>query len=125
MDPFTVIVTALVAGAAAGGKDAASTAVKDAYVALRNRVRIRTNHDTDVESAIEANEVSPGSNTAGLEKVLRQHSLSDDSELKTTAALLISSVGCGTIEDAGNFINLNHAQGVQIGNHGTQHNNFS
>jgi hypothetical protein len=35
MDPVTLIVAALVAAAAAGGKDVASAAVKDAYAELK------------------------------------------------------------------------------------------
>jgi hypothetical protein len=35
MDPLTLIVTALVAGAAAGGQDAVSSLVKDAYSGLK------------------------------------------------------------------------------------------
>jgi len=35
MDPITLIVTALTAGAALGIKDTASTAVRDAYVGLK------------------------------------------------------------------------------------------
>ena len=38
MDPVTLIVTALVAGAAAGMKDTASSAIKDAYNGLKGLV---------------------------------------------------------------------------------------
>jgi len=38
MDPITLIVSALVAGAAVGTKDTASEAIKDAYHSLKNRL---------------------------------------------------------------------------------------
>ena len=41
MDPITLIVTALAAGAALGVKDAASSAVKDAYAGLKALVSKR------------------------------------------------------------------------------------
>ena len=41
MDPITLIVTALAAGAALGVKDTTSSAVKDAYAGLKALVRKR------------------------------------------------------------------------------------
>jgi hypothetical protein len=41
MDPITLIVTALVAGAALGVQDTASEMVKDAYASLKALVRRR------------------------------------------------------------------------------------
>jgi hypothetical protein len=47
MDPITVIVSALAAGAAAGLKDAAATGIKDAYAALKRLIADRYD-DVDV-----------------------------------------------------------------------------
>jgi hypothetical protein len=52
VDPITLIVTALVAGAAAGAKDSASTGVKDAYAVLRDAVRRRLAGHSPKEGAV-------------------------------------------------------------------------
>jgi hypothetical protein len=49
MDPITLIVTALAAGAALGVKDAASSAVKDAYAGLKALVGKRLAGRPDAE----------------------------------------------------------------------------
>lgn len=55
-----LIVAALTAGAAAGGKDAASASVRDAYAALRNVVRTRLGDDEEAPGPLVAREVEPG-----------------------------------------------------------------
>ena len=49
MDPITLIVTALAAGAALGLKDTASSAIKDAYQGLKTLVKKRLASQADGE----------------------------------------------------------------------------
>ncbi|MFE9328372.1 hypothetical protein ACIHDR_46870 [Nocardia sp. NPDC052278] len=123
MDPLTIIVTALIAGAATGGRDAASAVVRDGYTAVRDRI-FRGGADSETTAAIEANEAAPGSNVAEIEAALTRRRLVDDSELLSAAAELLARLPSDRVERAGSRIDLSHAQGVQIGDHTTQHNTF-
>ncbi|WP_024804168.1 hypothetical protein [Nocardia sp. BMG51109] len=123
MDPFTTIITALIAGAAAGGKDAASTTVRDAYSALHDRLT-GGGDDSGAVAVIEANEAAPGGNVGELEDTLRLHRWIGDDELRSVAETIVSQLPSDRVEDARSRIDLRHAQGIQIGDHGTQHNIF-
>lgn len=121
MDPITVIVTALVAGAAAGGADAASMAVRDAYTGIRDRIRVlASGSDTDV--AIEANEAAPGSNVNQVREVLAREGVAGDEQLQITATELLSLLPTEAADEARARVDVRGAQGVQLGNYNTQHN---
>ncbi|WP_280304273.1 hypothetical protein [Nocardia abscessus] len=122
MDPLTIIVSALIAGAAAGGKDAASAAVRDAYTALRVRL---TGGDADsgTITVIEANEAVPGGNIGELEARLGERAIGDR-ELQAAAEALLLRLPSDRVDHARSRIDLSHAQGVQIGDHDTQHNAY-
>ena len=59
LDPITLIVTALAAGAALGVTDAASSAVKDAYAGLKALVRKRFAGRPDAELVLAKHETAP------------------------------------------------------------------
>lgn len=120
MDPLTIIATALVAGAAAGGKDAASATVRDAYAALRDRISRHTD-DSDAIAAVEANEAAPGSNAVDLQEALAAAGLNDDRELRAAAELLLTHL---RPDGTATRIDLRHAKGVQVGEQNTQTNTF-
>lgn len=122
MDPLTVIITALIAGAAAGGTEAASMAVRDAYTALRDR--LSGGADSGTITVIEANEAAPGSNIGELEETLSRHRSMEDRELQAAAQTLLSRLPSDRVDHARSRIDLRHARGVQIGDHSTQHNTF-
>ncbi|MFI9531645.1 hypothetical protein ACIG56_00235 [Nocardia fusca] len=114
---MTVITTALIAGAAAGGTEAASMAVRDAYTALRDR--LRGGADARTITVIEANEASPGSNIGELETALGERAVRDR-ELQEAAETMLTRLPSDRVDHARNRIVLSHAQGVQIGDHSTQ-----
>lgn len=124
VDPFTVIVTALIAGAAAGGQDAASATVREVYQAIRRRIS-RGDDGPQVRAALEANETSPGSNVAALEAAVLRARGGDDSELQSLAAQLLEALPTAETDRARKLIDLRHAKGVQLGNNNTQHNSFN
>ncbi|MGY1900824.1 RIP homotypic interaction motif-containing protein [Nocardia gipuzkoensis] len=119
MDPLTIIVSALIAGAAAGGKDAASAAVRDAYTALRERL---TGGDAD-SGTITVIEAVPGGNIGELEARLGERTIGDR-ELQAAAEALLLRLPSDRVDHARSRIDLSHAQGVQIGDHNTQHNAY-
>jgi hypothetical protein len=59
MEPVTLLVTALVAGAGAGLKDAAGSAVKDAYDGLRAALQKRVAGKPSAELALTQHEQDP------------------------------------------------------------------
>ncbi len=59
MDPLTIIVGALVAGAAAGATDVATEAIKDAYAGLKRLVIDHFGQKADVAHAIDKVEQKP------------------------------------------------------------------
>lgn len=124
MDPITVIVTALIAGAAAGGSDAAAAAVRDAYAAIRNRLS-QAGRDAETTAAIEANEAAPGENVAAIEAAVTRTGLGSDQEAGAAASRLLANLSSDRIEQAKSLIDLSHAQGVQVGDHNTQNNTFN
>jgi hypothetical protein len=70
MDPLTVIVAALTAGAAAAAQDVAERAVKDAYEALKAIIVRKFGHLARVQAAVDAVEQRPSSE--GRQEVLRE-----------------------------------------------------
>ena len=60
MNPITLIVTALAAGAASGVTDTASSAVKDAYAKLRALAGKRLAGQPDGEVVLAEHEIAPG-----------------------------------------------------------------
>jgi hypothetical protein len=122
MDPLTLIASALVAGVAAGGKDAASAAVRDSFTALRNLLRRRTAAHAEATAAIAAAEQDPdGGDVAKLAAALAGARLGEDIELRVAAEALLARLDS---DAAGSRIDLRHAKGVQVGDHGTQTNTF-
>jgi hypothetical protein len=127
MDPVSLIVAALVAGAAAGGKDVASSAVKDAYNGLKallvKRFRKKAASQPsataiDPVAVLEAHETEPSRWTGSLEDALRDSAADRDEQILAAAkALLEQADPSGSA--AGKYrVDLRGAQGVQIGDHG-------
>ncbi|MGY1960774.1 hypothetical protein [Nocardia gipuzkoensis] len=120
MDPLTIIASALVAGAAAGGKDAATAAVRDSYTALRN---LLSRHITaDAEAAIEANANDPDDVTS-LEAALADTGLDENAEVRAAAEALLAKLE-PDLPRSEYRIDLRGAKGVLFGTHGTQNNTF-
>ena len=70
MDPISLIIAALAAGAIAGVKDTAGQAVKDAYAGLKALVHRRFAGNRDAEAALDQSEqptrIRPGSNSLSI-----------------------------------------------------------
>src|SRR5262247_627540 len=84
MDPITLIVTALAAGAALGVKDTASAAVKDAYEGLKALVKKRFAGRRDGELVLARYEEAPDSWEGPLTAELT--AVRADSDAKLVAA---------------------------------------
>ena len=66
MDPITLIVTALVAGAALGAQDTVSAMVKDAYAGLKALVKKRLGGGPGAELVLARHEQAPETGQAPL-----------------------------------------------------------
>jgi hypothetical protein len=125
MDPITLIVTALAAGAASGMTDAASSTVKDAYARLRALVAKRLRGRPDAELVLDRHEGAPEIWRAPLMMELTNAAVEHDLVLVEAARTLMKLVdesGAG----AGKYtVDVRGAQGVQIGDHTRQDNVFN
>jgi hypothetical protein len=125
VDPVTLILTALVAGAALGVKDTASQAVKDAYGSLKALVRGRLAGRGDGELVLARYEESPGTWEAPLSKELTATGAGDDARLVAAAQALMALADTAGSEAGKYAVQVHGGQGVQLGDHNTQHNTFS
>src|SRR3954447_7343922 len=89
MDPVTLIVAALAAGAGAGGKDAAAQVVKDAYTGLKALVLRRVKDAPAGEVAVIEHEKDPDTWSAPLAKTLTTTGADRDPELVAAAQQLM------------------------------------
>ncbi|MFE3520874.1 hypothetical protein ACFXOD_04635 [Streptomyces sp. NPDC059161] len=120
MSGVELVVAALTAGASAGLTDTASSAVRDAYDALRQAVRRRLGADARI---LEAQESEPALWQAELTTVLAQADADRDQEVVAAAEALLRELG--RHPSAANVVDARDAKGVQIGDGNTQTNTFN
>ena len=114
MDPITLIVTALAAGAALGVTDTASAMVKDAYAGLKALVKKRLGDGPDAELVLAKHEKAPETWQGPLMAELAETGADGDRDLIAAAKALLELVG-----EAGGpgkyAVDVRGAYGVQIG----------
>jgi hypothetical protein len=124
MDPITLIVTALAAGAAQGLKDSASSAVRDAYARLKALVKRRLASRQDGEVVLARHEEAPETWQAPLMAELREVGADHDADLAAAAQALMILVDQAGARAGKYTVDTRGAQGVQIGDHTRQKNVF-
>lgn len=139
MDPISLIVAALVAGAVASAKDVAGDAIKDSYAALKELLKRRFSKAADQDSAdekseapagvdpnvvLEAHASSPETWDLPVREALKASGAAHDSEILAAAqALLDAADGAGG--QSGKYrVDARGAQGVQVGDRGQMTNTF-
>lgn len=93
MDPVTLVVAALVAGATKGVGDAAASAVKDAYGVLKSKLRAIFADDPIAEMVLTQHEGDPDTYGAPLRKKLEAAgvtSLGEEDELVVAAQQVLA-----------------------------------
>ena len=93
MDPITLIVTALVAGAALGAQDTVSAMVKDAYAGLKALVRKRLGGGPGAELVLAKHEQAPETWQAPLMAELASAGADGDRDLLAAARVLLDLIG--------------------------------
>ena len=91
MDPITIIMTAIVAGAAAASKEIGAQAVKEAYTGLKTLITRKFSSEADVERAITSVEKRPESkNRQGvLKEELEAAQAAQDADILERASALL------------------------------------
>ena len=92
MDPITLIQTALVAGAAAGGQAVASDAIKDTYAGLKALIQRKLAGKPSAELALTEHETDPETWEAPLKKALVQEQVDQDQEVLEAAQRVMKLV---------------------------------
>ena len=124
MDPVTLIVTALAAGAATALQDGTAQAVKDAYARLKVLVKSRFTGRPKAELVLAEHEAAPQTWEAPLAAELSAAGVDADADLVAAAQALMSLVDEAGSRSGKYAVTVRDAQGVQVGDHNTQTNTF-
>jgi hypothetical protein len=124
MDPVTLIVTALAAGAASALQDGASAAVKDAYLRLKALVKNRFAGHPKGELILAEQEAAPQVWQAPLAAELSAAGVEGDGDLVTAAQALMCLVDEAGSRSGKYVVTVRDSQGVQVGDRNTQTNTF-
>jgi hypothetical protein len=125
LDPITLIVTALAAGAALGIQNTASAMVKDAYASLKALVKKRLGGGPDADLVLTRHAQAPETWQAPLMAELAQTGADRDGNLIAAAEALLDLLGEAKEGTRKYTVDVRGAQGVQIGDHNRQDNVFN
>jgi 5-hydroxyisourate hydrolase-like protein (transthyretin family) len=116
-----MILAALAAGAAAGGKEAAASAVKDAYAGLKQLVEKRFSGKPSAEVALAEHEKDPTTWQAPLTKALAEAGTDRDGRILAAARRLLELTDpAGARAGRYTLIDARGAHHTQIGDHNRQ-----
>jgi hypothetical protein len=124
VDPVTLIVAALVAGASSGLKDTAGAAVKDAYAELKLLVRKYFGGDpsparSPVEDGVAAIERNPRADVSALHAALQRSGAGEDAALVRAAAELLTRADPAGAALGKYRVSISGGKGIVVGNEGT------
>jgi hypothetical protein len=129
MDPITLIVAALAAGASAGAidalKDNTKEAAKAAYDKLLHLVRGRFRGNAKAEETLDDHQSDPETYAAPLAKKLTEAGAASDDELVAAAKALLELVDQAGAKSGKYYVTVKDSKGVYVGDHGTQTNTFT
>lgn len=128
MDPITLVVTALAAGASAGAieefKDDVKDAVKVAYAKLRGLAKKRVAGRPDGELALERHKAAPQKWESVLASELTEAGAADDEDLLAAAKALMELVDRAGASSGKYNVTVSDSSGVQVGDGNIQFNRF-
>ena len=124
MDPITLILTALTAGATDSIKDATSEAVKDGYNGLKALIQRKFSDNADATTVLEKYEKKPEIWKAPLADELAQSRADQDQEIITKAQRLMAIIQPEQAAIGKFNIRFSNSRGVVIGENNQVTNNF-
>ncbi len=124
MDPITLIVTALATGATLGLSDTTAAAVHDAYRSLKKLVRRRLGSRADAELVLARHAEAPQTWEGPLAAELSAAGADTDPDLVEAAQALMRLADEAGYRSGKYNVDARGSQGVQVGDHNTQHNVF-
>jgi len=124
VDPVSLIVAALAAGAVAGAQGTASEAVKDAYAGLKAMVKRRFAGRAAAEVALEQHAQEPEQWEKALHGELVKADARRDPEMVAAAQTLMGLLDAAGRDSGKYLVDVGGSQGVQVGDRNTQHNTF-
>lgn len=124
MDPVTLIVTALAAGAAAALQDGTKSAVKTAYARVRELAKRRFAHPDNGEYLMDKHAEDPEIWGTPLNRELEQAGAAYDLDLVMAAQELMGLLDAGGSQEGKYVVSVRDSQGVQIGDGNSQANYF-
>lgn len=125
MEPVSLIVTALAAGAAAALQDGVKETVKDGYKRLRDAVRQRLAGRPDGQLALARHETAPGKWESVLTAELLECGAGEDTSLVEAAQALMTLIDEAGARAGKYDVTIHGGQGIQVGDHNTQTNTFT
>ena len=128
VDPITLIITALAAGASAGVidalKDNAKDAARAAYAKLRGLASKRVAARPDGNLALDRYEAAPRTWEAVLASELTEAGAADDADLVAAARALMDLLDQAGARAGKYNVTITGGQGVQVGDGNVQFNRF-
>ena len=115
MDPISLIVAALVAGAMAGMRDTAGQAVREAYTGLKGLIRRRFAGNGEAEAALDQSERQPGSGQPQLAQYLRAAGAAGDEELIRAAQALLEQADPAGARAGKYDVRITGGKGIVVG----------
>jgi hypothetical protein len=117
MDPVSLIVAALAAGASAALKDTAAQAVKDAYGGLKSLLKRKVADKPLAQEVIEKHEEAPEIWEKPLQDELGKAGLADDEEVVRAAQRLLALVDPAGAQAGKYNVTIAGGKGIVVGDH--------
>ena len=124
MDPVSIIVTALAAGAAAAAKDTASQAIKDSYAGLKSLIQKRFANKPEAEMALTQHQNKPEVWAAPLKDALTETGAAENDDIIRQAQHLLKLINPRQASQGKYNIQIGEAKGVVIGDKARVTQNF-
>jgi hypothetical protein len=124
MDPVSLIIAAITAGAAAALKDTAGAAIKDAYSGLRLLIKRRLGGGPAADAEVESVERQPRSDASSLKAQLEAAGAAGDAELLRAARALLEQVDPEGARGGKYNVTVTGGKGVVVGDQATVTMNF-
>jgi hypothetical protein len=117
MDPVSLIVAALAAGASTALKDTAGEAVKDAYNGLKALLKRKLGDKQAAQVAVDKHEEAPEVWEKPLEDELKKSGVAEDEELVKSAQQVMALVDPAGAQSGKYNVTISGGKGIAIGDY--------